>query len=368
MLKRMAMEAEARATVALQAVQCELDRTKADMERLKRRLLTLNDSDGSSDLPVFEYYRSFQLANQVNACRCLDIDAYYATVLFSKAHSSSDHGIGKASLLDASVAYIHGVHSALIRAISHSPFQDGLLLSTGNDKRLALTSLSSNTVIHAFHLKLPGWSCTFDPNDPNRLYAGLVNGTIAVFDIRNTMQQLAAIAPETPRRLPIHSMFISSANDIYGADLDGPFRYNLPDDRTIVLWDETRGNCTSASFDRLSDSLMATFRSAEEPTQVCIFDESRVNFSTRSPQTIMSRSLLFSVDGKRLAVTPDEPSAALHFYDLASESGPRLCAQMETRSPTPILDIRHGKTEQLGNIVCALTGTDLFVMRQRNVE
>lgn len=368
-MKRMAIEAEARASVALEATRGELERTRAEMERLKKRLLTLDEGDeASSALPVFEYYKSFQLATQPDACRCLDIDPYYATVLFSKAHSSGSHGIGKVSLLDSSVAHIQGIHSAPIRGITHSPFQDGLLLSTGNDKRLALTSLSSSTVIHAFHLALPGWSCAFNPSDPNRLYAGLANGTVAVFDIRNTMQQLATLTPSTPRRLPIHSLFISSGNALIGGSLDGPFRYDLKDDRTTEMWEETRGNCTSVSYDWNSDGALATFRSAEGPAQVCLFECPRMTFSAKSPQTVMSRSLLLSIDEGRMAIVPDEPTSALHFYDLDAQPVPRLCAQLETRSTTPILDIKYGRTEQLGGIVCALTGTDLFVMKQRTTN
>jgi len=385
--KRGAREAEARANVALLAVQADLQQTRSQLEALKRRLLTSSDTSGLPSL-AFEFHRSFQLGAQPAACRCLAFDPYYATFLLGKS-TPRGHAIGKISLLDASngIDYIQAVHTDQIRSINHSPFKDGLVLSTGGDGVLAVCSVGSNSVVHRYKMDAPGWSCAFDPGDANRLFAGLANGTISVFDLRNTGQAVCNLTPDLPRKLPIHTLIAGSlgSTSLVGATMDGPFGYDLDGRQVTWNWsptatsDSAKGSCTAVSWDAQSDCLLASYRHRQQPAQQHLFHLTKANdvviapklsFPSQSPQTVMSRCALFTASDNHCLVTviPDEPSASLHFHDLSLTDSPspsqRLMARLETRSHCPILDVAHGLTAQHGHVVGALTGTDLYVMRQ----
>ncbi len=204
--KRMAIEAEAKATLALQVASIELEQTRMELALLKQRLLTYNDQGSTSgvSIPKFEFSKCSKLAVQRDACRCLAYDPYYSMFYVSRSLSQTNEcGVSKISLLDNSIEHINGIHTDTIRSIAHSPFRDGLILTTGNDSRLALTTIASNTVMLSYKTETPGWSCVFDPSDANKVYAGLANGTISTFDLRNTMGPVRTDGPKLSRRFHV---------------------------------------------------------------------------------------------------------------------------------------------------------------------
>lgn len=364
--KRMAIEAEAKANVALQAALAELEQTKAELKKLKMRLSTFSTGDDDDlEAPKFSFYKSFKLASQPGACRCLDFDAYHSTLLASKAHhKGAGHGICKVSLLDESVDYIPDVHQDLVRCISHSPFQDGLILSTGNDKTVAVTTSASNVVVTKFKLPAAGWSCLFDRRDGNRVFAGTSNGLIACFDMRWPDQPQSMLKPDLKRPLPVHSIFSSRENQLICATLDGPFAVSTNDDQIVWRWspEQSPGMCTSINFN--GTSLLASYRVQNSPMALytgSVTDAGVLGmdgFASESSQTVMTRSALLE---SGLAIIPDEPSSSLHLYHPASK---KLSSKLETRARTPILDVKQGKNSQHGTIIAALTDTDLFVFNE----
>lgn len=376
--KRIAIEAEAKATVALQVALAELEKTKEELDALKKRLLHYApDSEGrdSEEIPRFEYFQSFKLSSSPDACRCLDFDDYYATFLVSKADpSGKSFGICKISLLDKSVEYVRNLHTAMIRCITHSPFRDGLVLSTGNDQTLALTAMSSNTVLQTYSIPSAGWSCTFDPFDSNCLIAGLANGSIAIFDLRKTSTTPARlIEPALERKLPIHSLFMRKPNILIGATMDGPLGVDL--ESGLLLWSskfDVQGACTSMSVD--GNKMILSYRSSQMdlPAKCVVAElgdsgsiESHVIFETDSSQKVMSRCAILAADSTTTCFVPDEPTSSLHLYYCKEDTDKfDPYAKIETRSVHPLLDIKHGECFQHGRIVGALTGTDLYIFRK----
>lgn len=379
-MRRLAIEAEARANVALQATQAQLEKTKKDLSHLKKRLLTYDCStsfEGVNSVPQFTFLKHFQLATQPNACRCMDFDPYYGMFLVSKAHHlGKGHGISKVSLLDGgSIEYIGGIHSDQIRCITHSPFKDGLVISTGNDKRLCLTTLSSNTVMQTYNLEAPGWSCAFDSFDSNKLYAGLANCSIACFDLRNTSEPCCIHRLDLPRKLPIHTVIMTSSG-LLGGTLDGPFLLDPVSGNLRWAWlpSDVKGSCVSVSFDTPSNTMLSSYRLIDQPsmqfagTLTAEGLENVASFSIDAPQTIMSRSVVCSYmddheSSMPLFLIPDEPTAAVHMY--ADNNGTKPVTKMATRAGSHLLDMKSGLTDQHGLVIGVLSQTDLFVFTQR---
>ncbi|XP_075796791.1 E3 ubiquitin-protein ligase RFWD3 isoform X1 [Pelodiscus sinensis] len=91
------------------------------------------------------------------------------------------------------------IHSKQIRGLAFSNRTDGLLLSAALDHTLKLTSLTTNTVVQTYNAGRPVWSCCWCLDDTNYVYAGLVNGSILVYDLRDTSAHVQELAPQKSR-------------------------------------------------------------------------------------------------------------------------------------------------------------------------
>lgn len=47
-------------------------------------------------------------------------------------------------------------------------------------------SLLTNTVVQTYQTGVPVWSCSWCHDDSNYVYAGLTNGSVRVYDVRDT--------------------------------------------------------------------------------------------------------------------------------------------------------------------------------------
>ncbi|KAL7978747.1 hypothetical protein Chor_013236 [Crotalus horridus] len=97
------------------------------------------------------------------------------------------------------------IHSKQIRSLAFSNRADGLLLSASLDNSLRLTSLTTNTVVQTYNTSRPIWGCCWCLDDTNYVYAGLANGSVLVYDLRDTNTHVQELAP--PRsRCPVVSL------------------------------------------------------------------------------------------------------------------------------------------------------------------
>jgi hypothetical protein len=151
--------------------------------------------------------KTSQSAEKGHVYRVMEVCTDYEAVVMSYQSQDNIHGIRKVSLLDLDNPDYIPLHSKSIRDIKSSPHQPDVVISTGLDKSLAITSLKSNTKLHSYSLDLPAWSCHIDQHDPNILYCGLVNSTIMVFDIRNSKTHVKSLSsPSMTSGSPLHSI------------------------------------------------------------------------------------------------------------------------------------------------------------------
>ncbi|XP_064129849.1 E3 ubiquitin-protein ligase RFWD3 isoform X2 [Loxodonta africana] len=91
------------------------------------------------------------------------------------------------------------MHGKQIRGLAFSSRSKGLLLSASLDSTLKLTSLETNTVVQTYNAGRPVWSCCWCLDENNYIYAGLVNGSILVYDLRNTSCHVQELVPQKAR-------------------------------------------------------------------------------------------------------------------------------------------------------------------------
>ncbi|KAL9544498.1 hypothetical protein MBANPS3_007599 [Mucor bainieri] len=134
------------------------------------------------------------------------------------------YGFRKINMYDPSVTeFIPTSHQNVIRDIKHSP--NGMLLSTGDDKTLKLTSIAKNLVVQSYTLEAPSTACAFDDKNSNLLYCGLTTGALMVYDVRNTRGYLSRLV-DPERNMPLLSV-IPRGNSIFCTDQYATYTWDL---------------------------------------------------------------------------------------------------------------------------------------------
>jgi hypothetical protein len=85
----------------------------------------------------------------------------------------------------------------------------------------------------SYNLDAPGWCCGWDDSDENRLYCGLVDDTVMVFDVRNTRDHIYHLKDHAlTKKKPIHSIVHLGGpkNSILCANLDRLYKWDLDGD------------------------------------------------------------------------------------------------------------------------------------------
>ncbi|XP_051024490.1 E3 ubiquitin-protein ligase RFWD3 [Acomys russatus] len=91
------------------------------------------------------------------------------------------------------------MHSKQIRGLAFNSQSKGLLLSASLDSTIKLTSLETNTVVQTYNTGRPVWSCCWCLDESNYIYAGLANGSILIYDLRNTNAYVQELVPQKAR-------------------------------------------------------------------------------------------------------------------------------------------------------------------------
>ncbi|XP_054566108.1 E3 ubiquitin-protein ligase RFWD3 isoform X3 [Eptesicus fuscus] len=116
------------------------------------------------------------------------------------------------------------MHSKQIRGLAFGNQSKGLLLSASLDNTVKLTSLETNTVVQTYNAGRAVWSCCWCLDENNYIYAGLVNGSVLVYDLRNTSCYVQELVPQKARCPLVSLSYIpraASAVFPYGGVLAG---------------------------------------------------------------------------------------------------------------------------------------------------
>ncbi|KAM6324886.1 E3 ubiquitin-protein ligase RFWD3 isoform 1-T1 [Podargus strigoides] len=130
------------------------------------------------------------------------------------------------------------IHSKQIRGLAFGSRADGLLLSAALDTTVKLTSLATNTVVQTYNTGRPVWSCCWCLDDTNYIYAGLVNGSIMIYDLRFTSSHVQELVPQKSRCPMVSLSYLprmASASLPYGGLLAGTLE-------GACFWEQKAGN------------------------------------------------------------------------------------------------------------------------------
>ncbi|XP_068645897.1 uncharacterized protein [Aristolochia californica] len=154
-----------------------------------------------------------------------------------------------------------------IRDISVSLSMEKLALLASMGNKLSIVSWKSNNVVLQYDLPAPVWSCAWDLDSSHQVYAGLQNGMLMVFDLRQTRTQLHALSGLSCH--PVHTLYCLTSNNaalvasngltLLSASASGLCQWNESGPNRIPYL-ENQGICISLAYCGCSEDIVATFR------------------------------------------------------------------------------------------------------------
>ncbi|XP_063168870.1 E3 ubiquitin-protein ligase RFWD3 [Candoia aspera] len=217
-LRRKAELESAQSRLQLQVMTEECSKLKQQVQELKALLARHNasstppSSSARSCFPgclssgqgqhKYHFERAF-LVSQMGNCRVMAYCDPLSCLVVSQPSPQSTllpgYGIKMMSAVNLKSSQYVPIHSKQIRGLAFSNRTDGLLLSASLDHTLRLTSLTTNTVVQTYNASRPIWCCCWCLDDTNCVYAGLANGSILVYDLRDTSSHIQELAPQKSR-------------------------------------------------------------------------------------------------------------------------------------------------------------------------
>uniref|UniRef100_A0A8C1UC43 RING-type E3 ubiquitin transferase n=1 Tax=Cyprinus carpio TaxID=7962 RepID=A0A8C1UC43_CYPCA len=199
-------------------------------------------------------------------------------------------GVKKISTATLKPSQYVPIHSKQIRGLAFSRHQDSLLLSAALDNTLKLTSLMTNTVVQAYNTGRPVWSCCWCHDNNNYIYAGLANGSVLVYDTRDTsthVQELAPLRSSCPvvslSYIPRAASSTFPCGGLIAGSLEGGCFWEHVEGTTYTphILPLESGSCTDIQVEPDSRHCLVTYRPGRaNPSLRCVLME-----LSRTPQT-----------------------------------------------------------------------------------
>ncbi|XP_068169650.1 E3 ubiquitin-protein ligase rfwd3.S [Antennarius striatus] len=273
-------------------------------------------------------------------------------------------GVKKVSVVNMKASQYVPIHSKQIRGLSFNRQNDSLLLSAALDNTIKLTSLLTNTVVQTYNTGKPVWSCCWCLDNSNYVYAGLSNGSVLVYDTRDTSTHVQELQP-LRSRCPVASLcYIPRAasssfpcGGLIAGSLEGGCFWEQVNETTYrphVLPLETSG-CTDIQVETESRHCLVTYRPGRfNPSLRCVLmalnrtpqqDSSQLpscscspvqTFNAGSSCKLLTKNAVFrSPDGgTTLVCAGDEASNSTMVWDASSGS-----LLQKLPADLPVLDI-----------------------------
>ncbi|CAN0926945.1 E3 ubiquitin-protein ligase RFWD3 [Linum grandiflorum] len=223
---------------------------------------------------------SFELQEELNVDggRLFDINISSQTLLVARRPLQ----VGGYPLTKISLMPPHGTSSIIlpsstgtIKDLHFCPRNPSTVLFVSLGKKVSILSLDSNNITLSFNLPCPAWSCSWDLNSPHHYYAGLQNGMLLAFDIRQTAkpleyrQGLSTNPIHTIHSLEFNGSLPPNVRAMLSASSLGICQWNFEsaEERpSLVPVAANQGVCISLAKSPSTDDIVASYRPKVETT------------------------------------------------------------------------------------------------------
>ncbi|XP_071005209.1 E3 ubiquitin-protein ligase rfwd3.S-like [Oncorhynchus clarkii lewisi] len=324
------------------------------------------------------------LLSQAGGCRVLSYCEPLSCLLAShpSPHTTlvPGYGVKKVSTVNLKACQYVPIHVKQIRGLAFNRQADSLLLSAALDNTIKLTSLMTNTVVQTYNTGKPVWSCCWCLDNNNYVYAGLSNGSVLVYDTRDTSTHVQELQP-LRSRCPVASLsYVPRASSssfpcggLIAGSLEGGCFWEQVDGTTYrphILPLET-GGCTDIQVEPESRHCLVTYRPGRSnPSLRCVLMELNrtlqqdaaqeplcscypvQTFSAGSSCKVLTKNAVFrspAGEGSTLVCAGDESTNSTMVWDAGSGS---LIQKLP--ADLPVLDICPFEVNQ-GSYLASLT-------------
>uniref|UniRef100_A0A667YB95 RING-type E3 ubiquitin transferase n=1 Tax=Myripristis murdjan TaxID=586833 RepID=A0A667YB95_9TELE len=297
------------------------------------------------------------LVSQSGGCRVLSYCEPLSCLLASQPspHATLVPGCGvkKLSVVNVKACQYIPIHGKQIRGLAFNRQNDSLLLSASLDNTVKLTSLLTNTVVQTYNTGRPVWSCCWCLDNSNYVYAGLYNGSVLVYDTRDTSTHVQELQP-LRSRCPVASLCYvpRAANSSFpcggliAGSLEGGCFWEQVDGtnyRPHVLPLETAG-CTDIQVETESRHCLVTYRPGRShPSLRCVLmalSRSPQQDSGQQPSCSCSPVQTFSAGSSSKLLTKNA------VFRSPAGTGTLVCAGDEASNSTMVWDAGSGSLLQ----------------------
>ncbi|XP_011605414.1 E3 ubiquitin-protein ligase RFWD3 [Takifugu rubripes] len=297
------------------------------------------------------------LVSQGGGCRVLSYCEPLSCLLASQPspHSTLVPGFGikKVSVVNMKASQYVPIHSKQIRGLSFNRQNDSLLLSAALDNTVKLTSLLTNTVVQTYNAGKPVWSCCWCLDNSTYVYAGLSNGSVLVYDTRDTSTHVQELQP-LRSRCPVASLcYVPHAasstfpcGGLIAGSLEGGCFWEQTNETTYrphVLPLENTG-CIDIQVEVDSRHCLVTYRPGRSnPSLRCVLmalTRTPLQDSTQPPSCSCSTVQTFSAGSSCKLLTKNA------VFRNPDGTGTLVCAGDEASSSTMVWDAGSGSLLQ----------------------
>lgn len=209
----------------------------------------------------------------VENARLFDIDACYQVLLLARRlpGKGGEHVLDKINMMNPirSEQIVLPMSTKAVKDLHISPCgRLALLASLG--KKLSIISMGGNNIVMTYSLPIPAWSCSWDINSPNYIYAGLQNGMLMVFDMRHTIHPVESMHGVDSRSIhTIHPLehntsHSQSISQLLTASTAGPCVWNINGGMQrswkVPGLESSQGSCISLAYSCSNEEIIATYR------------------------------------------------------------------------------------------------------------
>lgn len=246
----------------------------------------------------------------MDGARLIDVDAFNQVVLVARRQSGfgGTHVLTKISLMspyereDIRIPFCTNA----VRDLHISPAARTLVLFSSLGKKLAILSMESNHIILDYDLPDAAWSCSWDQNSSHYVYAGLKNGFLVMFDMRQTAGPLKTLQGLTGN--PIHTIHslssystLSNVKSVLSASAYGVCQWNFDalEEGPFLVPETNQGVCTSLAYCSSRDEIVASYRPK-------VGMSSEIAYSQPSPSPSPSHTAGHRVEGCHVAFKKED--------------------------------------------------------------
>ncbi|XP_071315411.1 E3 ubiquitin-protein ligase rfwd3.S isoform X2 [Trachinotus anak] len=319
-------------------------------------LLSMSQRADGSRTAQYSFSKAV-LVSQAGGCRVLSYCEPLSCLLASQPSPQATLvpgcGVKKVSVVNMKASHYVPIHSKQIRGLSFNRQNDSLLLSAALDNTIKLTSLLTNTVVQTYNAGKPVWSCCWCLDNSNYVYAGLSNGSVLVYDTRDTSTHVQELQP-LRSRCPVASLcYVPRAasssfpcGGLIAGSLEGGCFWEQVNETTYrphMLPLETAG-CTDIQVETESRHCLVTYRPGRSnPSLRCVLmalNRTPQQDSTQLPSCSCSPVQTFSAGSSCKLLTKNA------VFKSPDGGGTLVCAGDEASNSTMVWDAGSGSLLQ----------------------